>query len=940
MKQVQLVACLHPFSSNRLTHVAPYGKTVSEMLAEIGAPSNVVVVVDGDTIPQELWASYVPAPESIVAVRAVPTEGGGGGDGKDVLRTVASIAIVAAAGWAAPQIVSLLGAEAYTAAGAWTVATKATMVTLSTAGMLALNALVPPPKPKLSVRAGAGAGTDFLKSPSITGGRNPINKFGPIPKVYGRCRVVPPFAARPYTEIVGSDQYLRELFAVGYGPLKITDLKIGETSIEEFEGVEYEVCEGRREYLDADGSAVDNGDGTVKLPCQNHCFEDGRMVKISGTTNYDGLRKVSYHTADTISISAPYVPETFDGSEIVEDEPVTLFTENVQEESLSTLLEYDVAQTKTTETNTEEISVDITFPQGLVAFDDYGNKGSKEVGFEIQYSPHGENDWSIGRTYTSKAEQTTDEMPPPGYEVCYNEEGNSFNIPLRRYDRVVINRYTGDAVVLYGRALKCPRVPAEPPCPDWACLCAKIIRKGNAAITDDDITDERPVGCLDYESTNDFKPQATSPASNKITIAAGSLRFRPSATANDPKTLRLNYRMSVPKGQYDVRIRRTTPDSSSTKIYDKAYWTALRSIKHENPLNTDLPLATVAIRIKATDQLQGVVDTFNCVATSILPDYSPSDDKWVRQPTRNPASIYRDVLQGNANKKAVDDSRVDLTALAAWHKRNASRIKKLNSGESAVDKGDGKVGLPCTGHGFKKRSYITIHDTDNYDGSYYVDADSTDDQIVIEADYVAETFDGTEFVRSLERSYNQVIDYMTSVEDMLWEVAAAGRAAPTYLDGKYSVVEDRPLTTPVQHFTPRNSWNFSMEKVFVKTPHAFRVLFPNEEKNWEIFGPCSNPNGHGHNYILEVTVQGDPNPETGMFINLRDLGDILAKEIHNELDHKNLNLDVPWLQGVIPTIENLVIKIWERLENSLPAGTLYSVRLCESEDNCVVYQGK
>ena len=832
MKQVQLVACLRPFSSERLTHISPYGKTISEMLDEVGATSDVVVVVDGFAVPQELWKSYIPAPESIVTVRAVPSHGGG--DGKDILRTVAAIAVVAAAGWAAPQVVSLLGMEAYTAAGAWTVATKAAMVTLSTAGMLALNALIPPPQPKLSVRAGAGAGTDFLRSPSISGGRNPINKFGPIPKVYGRCRVVPPFAARPYTEIVGNDQYLRELFAVGYGPLKITDLKIGETSIEEFEDVEYEVCEGRRENLDEGGSAVDNGDGTVTLPCQNHCFEDGREIKITGTTNYDGLYKVVSHTENTFDISASYVSETFDGSEVVEDAPVTLFTENVQEESLSTLLEYDVAQTKTTEADTEEISVDITFPQGLVSFDDYGNKGMREVGFEIQYSPHGENDWSVGRTFTSKAEQTTEEMPPPGYEAHYDEVIGDYSIDQYRVDRVVINKYTGDAVVLYGRAKGALWLVKAPPCPSWACLCAKITRSNGCPITDSDIVDERSAGCLDYESADDFKPQATSPASNKITIAAGSIRLRPSAKANETKTLRLNYRMSVPKGQYDVRIRRTTPDSSSTKIYDKAYWTALRSIKHENPLNAALPLATVAIRIKATDQLQGVVDTFNCVATSILPDYSPSDDKWIRKPTRNPASIYRDILQGDANKRAVDDSRVDLEALAAWHRRNAATIKKLNDGESAVDKGDGKVGLPCTGHGFKKRSYVTIHGTDNYDGEYYIDESSSDNEIVIEADYAAETFDGTEFVRSLERSYNQVIDYMTSVEDALWEVAAAGRAAPTYLDGKYSVVEDRPLTTPVQHFTPRNSWNFSMEKVFVKTPHAFRVLFPNEEQNWEM----------------------------------------------------------------------------------------------------------
>ncbi|MFH1743747.1 MAG: 6-carboxytetrahydropterin synthase [bacterium] len=123
---------------------------------------------------------------------------------------------------------------------------------------------------------------------------------------------------------------------------------------------------------------------------------------------------------------------------------------------------------------------------------------------------------------------------------------------------------------------------------------------------------------------------------------------------------------------------------------------------------------------------------------------------------------------------------------------------------------------------------------------------------------------------------------------------------------------------------------------------AHRLFNPDfsDEKNWEVFGPCNNPNGHGHDYVLEVALQGEPDPETGMIINLRDVSTLLAKAVIDDLDHKNLNLDVPWLKEVIPTIENLVVKIWERLEKVLPEGALYSVRLCESDNNSVVYYGK
>ncbi len=113
-----------------------------------------------------------------------------------------------------------------------------------------------------------------------------------------------------------------------------------------------------------------------------------------------------------------------------------------------------------------------------------------------------------------------------------------------------------------------------------------------------------------------------------------------------------------------------------------------------------------------------------------------------------------------------------------------------------------------------------------------------------------------------------------------------------------------------------------------------------DEKNWEVFGPCNNPHGHGHNYTLEVTVTGEPDTQTGMIMNLRDLGEIIGKEIIDQLDHKNLNLDVPWLHGVIPTIENIAVKIWDRLSQVLPHGTLHSVRLYESDNSFVVYQGR
>jgi 6-pyruvoyltetrahydropterin/6-carboxytetrahydropterin synthase len=112
-----------------------------------------------------------------------------------------------------------------------------------------------------------------------------------------------------------------------------------------------------------------------------------------------------------------------------------------------------------------------------------------------------------------------------------------------------------------------------------------------------------------------------------------------------------------------------------------------------------------------------------------------------------------------------------------------------------------------------------------------------------------------------------------------------------------------------------------------------------EAENIAVYDKCANPNGHGHNYVLEVTVQGTPHPGTGMVLNLTELKQAINEQIIDWVDHKHLNHDVPWLEGVIPTTEVLVITFWERLERALPAGLLYEVKLYETENNIASYRG-
>ena len=113
-----------------------------------------------------------------------------------------------------------------------------------------------------------------------------------------------------------------------------------------------------------------------------------------------------------------------------------------------------------------------------------------------------------------------------------------------------------------------------------------------------------------------------------------------------------------------------------------------------------------------------------------------------------------------------------------------------------------------------------------------------------------------------------------------------------------------------------------------------------DAKNAEVFGLCNNPNGHGHNYVMEVTVKGDVAPETGMVLDLKLLKELVTDEIIDKVDHKNLNVDVTFLDGIIPTAENLAIKFWDVLEAKLGEGLLHEIKLYESPRNFVTYRGK
>ncbi len=128
-------------------------------------------------------------------------------------------------------------------------------------------------------------------------------------------------------------------------------------------------------------------------------------------------------------------------------------------------------------------------------------------------------------------------------------------------------------------------------------------------------------------------------------------------------------------------------------------------------------------------------------------------------------------------------------------------------------------------------------------------------------------------------------------------------------------------------------------RVYFNAAHRVHNPRLSEEENHALFGKCNNPNWHGHNYELDVTVEGEIDSATGYVLDLKKLREV-AETVIGDLDHRNLNLDVPWLEGILPSTENLVVAIWQQLAPRISSGGLVRLVLWETPRNYVEYTGE
>ena len=476
--------------AGRVEFRMPEGSTVAQMVAAAlpaASPADlrqcrVSLTGEGGTVV--VLAVHWPLVRPKAGVRVVIRLLASGDNLRSILAiTVAVGAIAMGQVWGA-QLggVLLSGASAATAAA---VGSAVIGIGVTVIGNLLINALIPPVRPERMERR---------ERYSISGWQNRMDPNGAVPDVLGRLRIAPPFAARSHTEIVGDWQYVRTAFVAGYGELQLSDFRIGDTSIADYDEVEIEVRSGLPEDL-------------------------------------------------PLSLYPRQIVEETVGAELTRMRPRDDMGDTIDGPSELTPV------IRTTGEDAAGASIILAWPAGLVRISDSGKKKQTSVRIRIEHRPVNGEAWTPVTELKVEARKT---------DAFYRQHTWNF----------------------------------------------------------------------------------------------------------------------ASRGRWQIRMTMLSEENTDTSIQNRTVWAGLQTLRPEYPLNFGQPIALVAMRIKATHQLNGSLDNINMMAERVCLDWDAASNSWIRRATRNPAALFRHVLQGAANWRPVSDAGLDLAALEDWH--DFCRLKGLH----------------------------------------------------------------------------------------------------------------------------------------------------------------------------------------------------------------------------------------------------------------------
>lgn len=618
---VTLAACPHPLKTYRIDGFMPAGMTLAQIATEMrvrggfGGEHEAAIMLDGRVIDAAHWADITPRHGQRVEYRALLRSSGVG-------RTIAMIAIVVLAAWIAPYLaVPLIQGMSVTAA---TLVTNAVAAGLVMAGSMLVNSIFPVRPPNDPGQA--------EKQNLLSGAANQANPFGAIPVVLGRFRYTPPLGATAYSETNATTAYLRVLLVWGYGPLQITDLRIGDTKLDTLEDIEHETLTGW------DDTAEDRN-------------RFNRLYGQDVAQEYIGIELVS----DGTDLGSPWT-----------------------EREISS--------------ECDRITVTLHFPEGLRQMPSEGsNAGNIDpcpfIG-QVQVRQVGSPTW---REINEVFEAQVINLTPAWFNVDTDEALES----VYRWTRLSLDAHS-NLIVRHG---------AYTTDPNAAPTGNLLTRQQNTTFGFDTSYDLLPAlgsseealwdicvfGDTIYSTVDRRDASITGCALTtsgfKATVAAGSIARAQTETilygaAGQPWYKRkdafsTNISFSVPNGTHEVRVRRRNssesefsyPSGNEGRKMHSCSLIAITGYKASRPVvrPPGVQLAMTAIRVKATDQINGNIEGISGTVQVICKDWDAGTSTWIVRPTRNPASLLRHVLQHPGNAQACADAEIDLAALQAWH---------------------------------------------------------------------------------------------------------------------------------------------------------------------------------------------------------------------------------------------------------------------------------
>lgn len=789
LNAITLAACPHPLRTERIDGMMPSGMSLAAIDAEIRKRAGInaamdvriIMMVDGKPVPAELWTTTVPAVGARVEYRAVP--------GKNAARALLSLAVVIAAVIIAPYLAPYIG----TTLGVSTaVATAVATAALTFAGTMLLNAVYPIRTP------GVDQGTDpgqAARQNLLQGGSNRANPYGAIPVVLGQFRYTPPVGAINYVEADATTSYLRMLLVWGYGPLQVTDLRVGETPISSLEECEIETVNG---YANDDKTRLNVLYGRdVVQESVNIKLERPLRTVVSATR---ASNVVTVVTAEDHGYAVGWLAQLQGQAEaaittIVDNRTFRFTLAGANGGISAAWVAAGVWTERVIDEEVNRITVTLHFPEGLRTLQTDGNGAGAitEAPFigVIQVRKVDSNTLAPLTGWYSPTDTVlsqTINLPSVWYPVDLSDpEGGFFRSmqPAWQWHRICVDK-NNNIVVRSGAPTADVSNDPSGAILDWLRENATglnpefkrlpNLQPGDTELWQVYVNGDSIQGFVDrrYLSGATVNQCGITTSGLTATISAGTVtRFNGDTVTlgaagqayfKRKDAFTYNVSFNLDPGMYEVRARRLNDSVNDVvsggvnfRKYHDVYLSNITGYSNRRPVVEPKPLAMTAIRVRASNQINGSVDGISATVLSICKDWDSATSTWVDRPTRNPASLLRYVLQHPANAKAVPDSELDLDALVDWH--NFCRVNSF-------------------------------------------------------------TFDA-------------VVSSQRSLLEVLRDIAAAGRASPTMRDGKWTVVIDRPRSTLAQFFTPHNSWGFEGTRTLPNLPHGFRVQFNNARKGYQ-----------------------------------------------------------------------------------------------------------